>query len=134
MNLSGKTVGVPVMHPVALGRQSGTVTLTVTPGSSGHTFVDLDPNENGASVPMLTLDSFGFQDVGFIKVDCEGYERQVLEGGVETIERERPVIIVEQKPDMASRYGLDDTSAVPFLQDLGMRKVAVMNGDYIMRF
>lgn len=133
-NLEEPSVGVATMHVSALGNAPGVVSMAVTPGSSGDTYVVDDGTEGALTVERRTLDSYGFEGVGFIKIDCEGYERHVLEGGIETIKRERPAIIVEQKPGKASRYGLDDTSAVPFLRDLGMRKVAVMNGDFIMRF
>ena len=44
---------------------------------------------------MRTLDSYGFRDVRAIKVDVEGSEMEVLDGGRETILRDRPALIVE---------------------------------------
>lgn len=41
------------------------------------------------------LDDYHFQDVVFIKIDVEGYEKQVIEGGRETILREKPILFVE---------------------------------------
>jgi hypothetical protein len=46
-------------------------------------------------VQVETLDSFGFQDVGFIKVDVEGYEKFVLEGAQTLIAQSRPTIQLE---------------------------------------
>jgi len=46
-------------------------------------------------VPMLTLDSFALQNVGFIKIDVEGHELAVLYGAAETIRRWRPTILIE---------------------------------------
>jgi FkbM family methyltransferase len=46
-------------------------------------------------VTVRTLDSYAFEDVRIIKIDVEGSELQVLEGGRETIERYRPALIVE---------------------------------------
>lgn len=46
-------------------------------------------------VPVRTLDSYLFADVGFIKIDVEGFEEQVLIGGAETIKRCKPVLYVE---------------------------------------
>ena len=74
---------------------------------------------------MVTLDSLQLTEVDFIKIDCEGYEENVLRGAVETIERDRPVIIVEQKRDMATaRFGLEPLGAVKFLQSLGYKVAA----------
>jgi hypothetical protein len=46
-------------------------------------------------VEVRTLDSYAFRDVRIIKVDVEGSEMEVLEGGRETILRDRPPLIVE---------------------------------------
>ena len=57
----------------------------------------------------------------------------MLRGAVETIERDRPVIIVEQKRDMAtSRFGLEPLGAVKFLQSLGYKVAQEISGDYLM--
>ena len=46
-------------------------------------------------VDVRTLDGFDFHDVRFIKADVEGSEREVLDGGRKTIERDRPAILLE---------------------------------------
>lgn len=53
-------------------------------------------NELGTiPVEVRTLDSFGFENVGFMKIDVEGFEEKVLRGGVETIARCRPIMYIE---------------------------------------
>ena len=47
------------------------------------------------SIPSITLDSFWLDDVKLIQLDLEGFEQWALEGAVETIKRNKPVIIVE---------------------------------------
>jgi FkbM family methyltransferase len=49
-------------------------------------------------VSVCTLDKFGLERVALVKVDVEGHEADVLEGAVETLRRNRPVVIVEIKP------------------------------------
>ena len=50
-------------------------------------------------MPLRRLDSiaegFGLRRVDVIKIDAEGAEIQVLNGGVKTITRFRPFIVVE---------------------------------------
>lgn len=46
-------------------------------------------------IEVVTLDSMKFTDVGYIKIDVEGHEHEVLEGAIETIESQKPVIQVE---------------------------------------
>lgn len=38
-------------------------------------------------VPCKTLDSYNLCDIGFIKIDVEGMEENVIRGGIETIKR-----------------------------------------------
>lgn len=46
-------------------------------------------------VRMKTLDSFQLTNVGFVKIDVEGHEVAVLHGGLETLRREMPNLMIE---------------------------------------
>ena len=48
-------------------------------------------------VQCRTLDSFNLNNIDFIKIDVDGFEDKVLEGAVNTITRNNPVINVEMK-------------------------------------
>jgi hypothetical protein len=41
------------------------------------------------------LDYFEFEDISFIKIDVEGFELEVLEGSIKTINENRPIINLE---------------------------------------
>ncbi|MGA3222993.1 MAG: FkbM family methyltransferase [Acidobacteriaceae bacterium] len=45
--------------------------------------------------PMKTLDSFALTNVGFVKIDVEGHEEAVLHGGLTTLKREKPNLMIE---------------------------------------
>jgi FkbM family methyltransferase len=49
------------------------------------------------SIPAITIDSLGLGKVTFLKLDVEGYEEKVLIGGLSTIGRCRPYIMMEVK-------------------------------------
>lgn len=123
--------GVPnaTIYRMALGKSAGSVTLIPGVKSSGD--ARIHPALSGA-IEMRTLDSVGLTDVDFLKIDCEGFEHFVLEGAVETIERSRPTIIVEQKPGHAQRYGLKEAQAIEFLEGLGYYCRWQGSGDYVM--
>lgn len=58
----------------------------------------------GESVPVVTIDSRRLARCHFIKIDVEGMEEEVLRGAVETIERHKPLLYVEndKEPKAAS--------------------------------
>jgi FkbM family methyltransferase len=91
------------------------------------------PDVLGAvEVKMLTLDSMDFNGVDFIKIDVEGFETFVVEGGEETIRRDRPVIVIEQKHE--SRYGLQQRATVTMLEKWGATLEWKIKHDFCMRW
>lgn len=68
------------------------------------------------TVPTRRLDDENLTDVGFIKLDVEGHERQVLLGAEKLIARDRPVLlmeIIESYLDHAA------TESIQFVEQLG---------------
>jgi len=93
-----------VIHPVALSSEKGVARFFIPLGDDGselHMAGNLKnmhaqfPEKKTIEVTVETLDSYSFQDVRFIKVDVEGSEFEVLVGGRATIERDRPVLLLE---------------------------------------
>jgi FkbM family methyltransferase len=119
------------LQRVALGTRAGRVSLAQKSGTSLKTHVSASSE---GSIVMKRLDDLEIVGVDFLKIDVEGYDFYVVEGAEETIKRDRPVIIVEQKPEVAStRYKIPDTAAVTLLQSWGYETVTELNGDFIMR-
>jgi FkbM family methyltransferase len=76
-----------------------------------------------AAFPVATLDSFNLGRADWLKIDTEGCELPILQGGVETIKRCRPSIILEH------HYHLDPdcgTKCDGFLADLGYSKIGTI--------
>lgn len=117
-----------IMHPVALGARPGRVEMQTAPGSSGDTHVV----PAGGGVAVLPLDAFNLVDVDYIKIDCEGYEHEVVEGARKTLERCRPAICVEQKPQHQGRYTDEPRPAVRLLEEMGARVRGELYGDYYL--
>jgi FkbM family methyltransferase len=115
------------LHECALGDREGTIGIRTTVGSSGDTSV-----EGEGDIPLRTLDSFNLQDVGFIKLDCEGTELPALRGGEQTLLRCKPTIMVEQKPGRPTRHGHAQLGAVDYLRSLGYVLAEEHGGDYFL--
>jgi len=47
------------------------------------------------TVPVATLDGLDLPPLGFVKIDVEGHELAVLEGGRERLRRDRPRLLIE---------------------------------------
>lgn len=92
---------------VALGLAAGTAKMArVRYGDKGnyggvrlHTRSEL----GSIDVEVRTLDSYKLENVGFIKMDVEGYEKQVLLGAVDTLNRCSPTLYLEDDRDDLSK-------------------------------
>lgn len=88
-------------YQIALGDILGRAKLApinyLTPGNFGA--VHVERIEEGFnffnSVEEVPIDHLNLKKVDLIKIDVEGYETRVLEGGQRTIETERPLLYVE---------------------------------------
>lgn len=118
------------LYECALGSAEGRVKLQTPAGSSGGTHIVGEGNTT-----MVTLDSFELQNVDFIKIDCEGWELEVLKGARQTLRRCKPCVIVEQKLHiMQANYGETGQPALGYLYDMGAVQRRVISGDYIFTF
>lgn len=57
----------------------------------------------GISEPVFvsTIDCLKLDNVGFIKIDTEGCDKQVMMGGEATIRKYKPIILYEAEPELA---------------------------------
>jgi len=92
------------VHPVALSTAVGEGTLHVPSGAASSPSASLrvaraagaagDPGA-ALQVPLAPLDSFELFDLALVKIDVEGAELDVLQGGSETLRRSRPLLFIE---------------------------------------
>jgi len=76
-------------------------------------------------VPAVSLDEFMAQhldsQIGLMKVDIEGAEMLAFLGGKETLCRDRPIILYEEREESYTAFGYSTNEVRAFLQDLGYR-------------
>ncbi len=92
-----------VVSPLALSNRTGEVEFRVprygkgSYSNQGGTLSAIKVNEDYAALPVKAepLDALNLDDIGFIKIDVEGFEYEVLEGARALIARDRPTLMIE---------------------------------------
>jgi FkbM family methyltransferase len=122
------------VHPHALGAEQGTVTFHSVvghPALSGlRRRLEELPNEEvrEVQVSLETLDRVIPADlpIAFIKIDVEGGELGVFRGGVQTLRRNRPVIVFECGVGGADYFGSTPQEIFDFLAEEAKLKVSLL--------
>lgn len=77
---------------------------------------------DGCLVPQFTIDQLNLPACDFIQLDVEGYEKNILEGAIITIEKFKPGISCEN----GNNHGIPE-----FLAQYGYRAVATIGADTV---
>jgi FkbM family methyltransferase len=106
-------------------------------------YFETEENKNNIKVECITIDSLNLDKLDFIKLDVEGFEKDVLIGGINTIKKFKPLIIFENWGENQSIDINITKNQFNFLIDIGY-KITYLNGselwpsngspDYIARF
>lgn len=122
------------VYPYALGAEQGTVTFHFMldhPALSGlRRRLESFPNEKvrEIEVRMEPLDRIVPEDlpIAFVKIDVEGGELGVFRGGVQTLRRNRPVVVFECGVGGADYFGSAPGEIFDFLVDEVKLKVSLL--------
>lgn len=111
-------------YPYALSSQTGMSTMHYAPSDPGAS--SLLPVEftttQAVSVQVETLDHMlTDHHPRFIKIDVEGAELDVLQGGRAVLERDRPVLLCELFEPWQNRFGRTCQDISSYLEQLGYR-------------
>jgi FkbM family methyltransferase len=128
--LEGERVSV---SPIALSNETGTATLRVPRHRRGGfsnqgaslSNVKVADDYMGVEIDARRLDDLDIRDVGFMKIDVEGFEQAVLEGANETIARDRPNLLIEME-EAHTKQPIEDHIAA--IEALGYRGVFLRRG------
>lgn len=94
--------GHVVLEQCALSSASGTLRLALRSNSELNALVrDDEPSGTSESVRVSTLDEclerHGWRDIAFVKIDAEGEERNILDGGRRFLAEQSPLVEYEIK-------------------------------------
>lgn len=137
------------IHECGLGSYEGKLLLNLprVNGALVTTRASLARSANDGmdlSVHIKTLDQFDLTNVGFMKIDVEGFELPVLRGAAETLRRFRPNLLVEidfesQTPEQSDAtfawlndqnyhaHYFDGKSLIPCGADIRSKRLPIYN-------
>lgn len=83
-----------ILVNAGVGRTSGKGVISSSrEGNTG--FTQIEPSENG-DIRIVAVDDMAIEDeIGLIKIDVEGFELEVLNGMLKTIEKNKPFVMIE---------------------------------------
>jgi hypothetical protein len=116
------------IEPNGLGDQEKYVDLVKTSKSFGN-FVN--PDTKSGKFAVRSIDSYNLDTVGFIKLDCEGYEPLIIQGAEQTIKRSWPVILMERKV-LVKKFSFDTHDTEQLLHAWGYDQVINLGKDIIL--
>ena len=109
-------------------------------GGWGLYFESKFDDDNDIEVDCVTIDSLNFNKLDLIKLDVEGFEKDVLIGGIETIKKFKPIIIFENWDDNESIDLNNTIKKFDFLISIGY-SINYLNGnnhngcpDYVAKY
>ncbi len=91
----------------------------------GNTSVNF--NSVGDQIPLVKLDSFGFQKMDFVKIDIQGSELNALRGAVATINAFKPLIFIEIEEPHLLKFNTNSSALIDFIKGLGYGVLKIDN-------
>lgn len=115
---------------VACAASNGHTKLWISTKSDSHSLVKPLQSNKYITVPKRSIDSIiselKIDNIDLIKIDVEGAEYDVIKGALKTIEKHKPLIIVEIK---AENYN----TIIHVLRTLGYSVTRIEGNNYIAR-
>ncbi len=121
------------VSPIALSNETGPAILRVPRhrrggySNQGASLSDVKVADDyrGVSIDARRLDDMNFTNVGFIKIDVEGFEQAVLDGARDTIARDKPRLLIEME-EVHTKQPIED--AIADVENMGYRGVFMRRG------
>ena len=88
---------------------------------------------NEQQVQTIVLDSYHFEDIDFIKLDCDSHEGYILAGAENFFKTNSPVVLIENKLRiLKDRQPADMPNAIELLESYGyVLRARVEKNDYV---
>jgi len=131
LNIKKNNITNIVSYNYAIGESKKKIKLSCNNNNFIHNSIK-KIDENGCEViNMLKLDDINeLNNIGYIKIDVEGYEYNVLSGAINLIKKNKPIIIFEEHNDIKT---FNTPKSILLLKNLGytVRRLLPYLDDYI---
>ena len=100
-------------HQLAIGAEEKMISL------SDDDFTQTKRVIGEGTIPMVTIDSLGLEDIDLIKIDVEGFEMEVLKGATSTLEDVKFLMI--ELNNNTKKYGSSNVDIEEYMSSLGFK-------------
>ncbi len=117
-----------ILYPFGLGQENKKTKVMYMPKETGNTYVSFDGNRE---IEIKRLDDLELPKIDYIKIDAEGYEIEVIKGGKELVNRDKPYIHVEVKQKILDKQGLNAVDIDRFFEEINYEKVFTIKSEIV---
>ena len=128
LNVSNQNVS---KFQACLGDTNECVSINNTSSTLGHGGTHV--SKNVGDIPTFKIDNLNLSICDLIHLDIEGYEKKAILGGIETIRKCKPVIVIENYGPWLNRYNTNLEEIETILFGLGYIYVASVQGDRLYK-
>lgn len=91
---------------IALGENIGQLEMSkIDYYNEGVNIGDLSIGNGGEKIELKSLDSINLPKIDMIKIDVQGYEKFVIDGAINSINKNKPIMIVEFEDFQLHKFG-----------------------------
>jgi FkbM family methyltransferase len=111
-----------IPNNIGFGDVKGEFELIENNTNSGGAFIaeSIDNTLKGTKITIEKLDetTLDLTDLTFMKIDVEGFEKNVIKGGMQVIKKHQPLLVIEQSED---EFINGTTKSLELLKTMGYR-------------
>lgn len=108
-------------YNIALSNESGKKSFYVDK-EGGNSSLEYFGTNNATTVEVKKLDEFCFKEIKVLKIEAEGHENEVLQGGIETLKTSE-YVVVDYGPEKGIEQKSTSSEVINFLYDNNFRLI-----------
>ena len=92
--------------------------------------ISVNDKEGHYTVECTTIDNLNLSKLDFIKINVQGFEKYVLDGGKQTISKTKPFILVEIEDAQLQKFGYNSAELLEKIKDVGYNHIYLVDYKY----